>query len=253
MNPVLKLSLIRWMGDKAKPEDREGCVADGVDVLQRLEGKTTRKLKTNTIVDYFLEHNLKLLTSDKEGGFVVLPEALYKTKAKEAIQKNFKPPLAAVVPQLEPLGSVKTALAAYMAGIDDDLVISMNVLILDCSLISRRRRALKGRKRRFWVRPSWCYRNTEGQISYDDDLKCITGVVQASMRNKSYVVENGELNENSTRLKGSSGASVVSEIDWTRWALEGGERATQTVRFLGARSSKPATLDQGGFRWGFDK
>ncbi|KAG0424234.1 hypothetical protein HPB47_000029, partial [Ixodes persulcatus] len=27
------------------------------------------------------------------------------------------------------------------------------------------------------------------QISYDDDLKCITGVVQASMRNKSYVVE----------------------------------------------------------------
>ncbi|KAG0431439.1 hypothetical protein HPB47_021787 [Ixodes persulcatus] len=93
MNPVLKLSLIRWMGDKAKPEDRERCVADGVDVLQRLEGKTTRKFKTNTIVDYFLEHNLKLLTSDKEGGFVVLPEALYKTKAKEAIQKNFKPPL----------------------------------------------------------------------------------------------------------------------------------------------------------------
>ncbi|KAG0433698.1 hypothetical protein HPB47_019668 [Ixodes persulcatus] len=93
MNPVLKLSLIRWMGDKAKPEDRERCVADGVDVLQRLEGKTTRKFKTNTIVDYFLEHHLKLLTSDKEGGFVVLPEALYKTKAKEAIQKNFKPPL----------------------------------------------------------------------------------------------------------------------------------------------------------------
>ncbi|KAG0413604.1 hypothetical protein HPB47_009257 [Ixodes persulcatus] len=91
MNPVLKLSLIRWVGDKAKPEDRERCVADGVDVLQRLEVKTTGKFKTNTIVDYFLEHNLKLLTSDKAGGFVVLPEALYKTKAKEAIQKNFKP------------------------------------------------------------------------------------------------------------------------------------------------------------------
>ncbi|KAM7283889.1 uncharacterized protein ISCGN_000994 [Ixodes scapularis] len=27
------------------------------------------------------------------------------------------------------------------------------------------------------------------RISYDDDLKCITGVVQASMRNKSYAVE----------------------------------------------------------------
>ncbi|KAG0444725.1 hypothetical protein HPB47_013461 [Ixodes persulcatus] len=29
------------------------------------------------------------------------------------------------------------------------------------------------------------------QISYDDDPKCITGVVQASMRNKSYAVEFG--------------------------------------------------------------
>lgn len=27
------------------------------------------------------------------------------------------------------------------------------------------------------------------QISYDDDLKCFTGVVQASMKNRSYAVE----------------------------------------------------------------
>ncbi|KAG0440478.1 hypothetical protein HPB47_016268 [Ixodes persulcatus] len=33
------------------------------------------------------------------------------------------------------------------------------------------------------------------QISYDDNLKCITGVVQASMRNKSYAVEMKELRE----------------------------------------------------------
>lgn len=29
------------------------------------------------------------------------------------------------------------------------------------------------------------------QINYDDDLKCITGVAQASMRNKSCTVEVG--------------------------------------------------------------
>ncbi|KAG0421019.1 hypothetical protein HPB47_003077 [Ixodes persulcatus] len=116
MNPVLKLSLIRWMG--AKPEDRERCVADGVDVLQRLEGKTTRKFKTNTIVDYFLEHNLKLLTSDKEGGFVVLPEALYKTKAKEAIQKNFKPPKLGV-----PAGEIPGFLICSMEGLNESQVV----------------------------------------------------------------------------------------------------------------------------------
>lgn len=52
-----------------------------------------------------------------------------------------------------------------MVGVHDDLVISVNVIILACSLILRRRRALKGRRHRFWVRPSWFYRNTEGQVS----------------------------------------------------------------------------------------
>ncbi|KAG0436406.1 hypothetical protein HPB47_017961 [Ixodes persulcatus] len=43
------------------------------------------------IVDHFKCANLKLLTSDKEGGFVVLPHELYTKKAKEAVDKNFKP------------------------------------------------------------------------------------------------------------------------------------------------------------------
>ncbi|CAN8004230.1 unnamed protein product [Ixodes pacificus] len=50
-----------------------------------------------------------------------------------------------------------------MAGVEDDLLISINVILLACSLILRRRRALKARRRRFWVRPSWRFRNTEGQ------------------------------------------------------------------------------------------
>ncbi|KAM7311119.1 uncharacterized protein ISCGN_008026 [Ixodes scapularis] len=52
-----------------------------------------------------------------------------------------------------------------MAGVDDDLVISINVIFLACSLILRRRRARKARRSRFWVRPSWRFRNTEGQAS----------------------------------------------------------------------------------------
>lgn len=43
------------------------------------------------IVDHFKCANLKLLTSDKEGGFFVLPDELYSKKAKEPVDKNFKP------------------------------------------------------------------------------------------------------------------------------------------------------------------
>lgn len=52
-----------------------------------------------------------------------------------------------------------------MAGVDVDLVISINVILLASSLILRRRRTLKARRRRFWVRPSWRFRNTDGQAS----------------------------------------------------------------------------------------
>ncbi|KAG0443985.1 hypothetical protein HPB47_014312 [Ixodes persulcatus] len=88
--PLTKLSLVRWMGGLAVPEHQERCVADGVDVLQRTAGQSTRSFKTSNIVTYFSEHNLKLVTADKEGGFVVAPSALYGVKASQAIDKNFK-------------------------------------------------------------------------------------------------------------------------------------------------------------------
>ncbi|KAG0424698.1 hypothetical protein HPB47_028064 [Ixodes persulcatus] len=78
------------MGSKAKPEDKGRCVGDGMEVLQRSLGQTTRSFKTSEIVDHFLNPNLELLTSEKEGGFVVAPDAIYKTKAREITQKNFK-------------------------------------------------------------------------------------------------------------------------------------------------------------------
>ncbi|KAG0418673.1 hypothetical protein HPB47_004667 [Ixodes persulcatus] len=85
--PVTKLSLVRWMGGLAVPEHQERCVADGVDVLQRTAGQSTRSFKTSNIVTYFSEHNLKLVTADKEGGFVVAPSALYGVKASQAIAR----------------------------------------------------------------------------------------------------------------------------------------------------------------------
>ncbi|KAK8759497.1 hypothetical protein V5799_002871, partial [Amblyomma americanum] len=49
-----------------------------------------------------------------------------------------------------------------MSDTDEELLVTVNTIILICGLLVRRRRARK-RTRRFWVRPIWRYRDTEGQ------------------------------------------------------------------------------------------
>ncbi|XP_072142416.1 uncharacterized protein [Dermacentor andersoni] len=49
-----------------------------------------------------------------------------------------------------------------MSDTDEELLVTVNTIILLCALLVRRRRA-RNRTRRFWVRPVWRYRDTEGQ------------------------------------------------------------------------------------------
>ncbi|KAG0444171.1 hypothetical protein HPB47_014080 [Ixodes persulcatus] len=70
-------SLVRSLADKVLPQDRDRCIADGVDVLCQTAGLRAKIPKLTSIVDHFRINNLKLLTSDKEGGFVGLPQELY--------------------------------------------------------------------------------------------------------------------------------------------------------------------------------
>ncbi|KAG0428390.1 hypothetical protein HPB47_024623 [Ixodes persulcatus] len=88
--PTEKLFLVRGLAERALPQDRERCIADGVDALCRTAGQRPKTLKMWAIVDHLKCANLKLLTSDKEGRFVVLPRELYTKKAKKAVDKNFK-------------------------------------------------------------------------------------------------------------------------------------------------------------------
>ncbi|KAG0435560.1 hypothetical protein HPB47_018414 [Ixodes persulcatus] len=88
--PPAKLSMVRAMADRALPQDRERFISDGVDVLCRTAGHRPKSLKMGAAVEHFKNTSLKLLTSDKEGGFVVLPHDLYAAKAREAVAKNFK-------------------------------------------------------------------------------------------------------------------------------------------------------------------
>ncbi|KAH6937776.1 hypothetical protein HPB50_004037 [Hyalomma asiaticum] len=53
---------------------------------------TTRSGKDplGKVVDYFQRNKLCLLLSDKEGGFVVMEQGDYNTRATEAMRKNFE-------------------------------------------------------------------------------------------------------------------------------------------------------------------
>ncbi|KAG0419699.1 hypothetical protein HPB47_003933 [Ixodes persulcatus] len=79
------LSMFRFLAERALPQNRERCIADGVNALCRTAGQHPKSLKMGAIVDHFRCANLKVLTPDKEGGFVVLPHELYikKTPRKQ--------------------------------------------------------------------------------------------------------------------------------------------------------------------------
>ncbi|KAH8022415.1 hypothetical protein HPB51_024145 [Rhipicephalus microplus] len=82
------LSLVRTAAGKASMDESDRCVREGVDCLpQRVKKGNSARLRT--MVTSLREAGLKLLLSDKEGGFVVLPRSLYKEKAAAAILENF--------------------------------------------------------------------------------------------------------------------------------------------------------------------
>ncbi|KAG0429404.1 hypothetical protein HPB47_023719 [Ixodes persulcatus] len=64
LRPVAKLALVRGIAGKASFKDKKS--------------------------DYFKDHDLKLLMSDKEGGFVVGSRDLFDEKSQQAVLKNFK-------------------------------------------------------------------------------------------------------------------------------------------------------------------
>ncbi|KAH6936134.1 hypothetical protein HPB50_013718 [Hyalomma asiaticum] len=73
-------------------EKHEKCMLDGVDALMKAGStRTTRSGKDplGKVGHYFQRNKLCLLVSDKEGGFVVMEQGDYSTRATEAIRKNF--------------------------------------------------------------------------------------------------------------------------------------------------------------------
>lgn len=86
------LAYNRRMAEKAGQENQERCLLEGVESLQRSTirpAKRTTRDNLGDIVRYFKDKGLSLTTADKEGGFVIMPSAIYQEKARQAIEKNF--------------------------------------------------------------------------------------------------------------------------------------------------------------------
>lgn len=73
---------------RAKDDDVGRLVQEGVECLPQ-DIKTARQ-RSNAIVAGLRRADVKLLQSDKEGGFVLMPKQVYDSKAEEAIRNNFK-------------------------------------------------------------------------------------------------------------------------------------------------------------------
>ncbi|KAH6942784.1 hypothetical protein HPB50_010540 [Hyalomma asiaticum] len=83
------LGVVRTTAGRASTDGVDRCIREGVDCLpQRVKKGNTARQRTTVAV--LREAGLKLLVSDKEGGFVVMPSGLYKDKADAAILNNFK-------------------------------------------------------------------------------------------------------------------------------------------------------------------
>lgn len=79
---------------RAAVEDKDHCTIEGVDCLLKCAASWTTATAAGSprqVVSFFKSSDLGLLQADKEGGFVVLPSSLQKTKSDVAILKTFKP------------------------------------------------------------------------------------------------------------------------------------------------------------------
>lgn len=88
------VALNRRVANKAEKEDQERCLLEGVDCLLKCAPRTVRGGGSNSlkgVITYFKDHELCLLQSDKEGGFVALPKGTFNEKAAKSIEKNFAP------------------------------------------------------------------------------------------------------------------------------------------------------------------
>ncbi|KAH6920212.1 hypothetical protein HPB50_028800 [Hyalomma asiaticum] len=84
------LAINRKLANNARG-DRERCLLDDIDSIARTARKKDLlpRDRTQQVVSYFEEHDLRLLQADKECGSVVMSSSAYGDKAGQVLSRNF--------------------------------------------------------------------------------------------------------------------------------------------------------------------
>lgn len=90
--PVSKhgmLALVPRITEKAPKEERQRCHLDGVDLAMRwFLCKSHSQTVLSWAADDLRKSELTVLLSDKEGGFALLPNEVFREKALQELTKN---------------------------------------------------------------------------------------------------------------------------------------------------------------------
>lgn len=82
------LALVRSVADRAADSEREHCISEGVDVLNKSR-PSRKRLPVSRAVTFLRDNHLSLVPADKEGGFTVLPLSDYQSRARFALDAAF--------------------------------------------------------------------------------------------------------------------------------------------------------------------
>ncbi|KAH6930010.1 hypothetical protein HPB50_007956 [Hyalomma asiaticum] len=88
------IAMNRKVADKTQDDNRDRCLLEGVECLQKFAPKSKDfhcSRMFDDVVSFFKSNNLMLTQADKDGGFAVLPKGTYNEKALAAVNKNFAP------------------------------------------------------------------------------------------------------------------------------------------------------------------
>lgn len=83
------LAMVRQVSSLAAAPEVDRCVSDGVYILAKCR-PTRCRIPIKFTVSFLKNNSLTLLQAGKEGGFAVMPKALYLSKAENAISSTFR-------------------------------------------------------------------------------------------------------------------------------------------------------------------
>ncbi|KAK8766099.1 hypothetical protein V5799_007120 [Amblyomma americanum] len=90
VSPVDLLATSRNIARHVPEDEKSRFLIEATDVIAARKREQRPQYRLKPVCDYPVDNQLRLLVSDKEGFFVVVPNGIFNEKASAAIAKTFK-------------------------------------------------------------------------------------------------------------------------------------------------------------------